>query len=760
MAGRTRVCAGQTLRGIAHGAALSIVCLLLLVPAAMAHANTAGNRAESGSGPPAVAEKQLETLSRLLASERKRHSSNASAADTSAAVGLAKFARTHSRDALGTRAALALGFDAYSRKRFADAREWMTQARGEALLAEYVLYISAQADGQLARPSAALDEWKRFAGSYPQSVLLNSALESFARLSVEENDAAAALPALESAPGVATNPTLRYWRGRAREAAGQSRAAAEDFAAVYYQYPLSSLARDAGARLVPLRVLLGAESPRVTPEQKLARANALFAAHHWRDARDAYAEAAPLLTTATNQVAELRAARCRAELGVGVAALENLHFADPAADAERLAAITEFYRSAHDDAGMIAAAESASARAPVSQGAADALFTVANAFWVRLDRDRATAFYDRSVTAAPAGASAPVAAWRAAWTEYLAGRDDASQRLTDFVHRYPNSGYITDALYWAGRLAERDDQPARARAFYQKLARRFTQSYFGGLASRRLERLGPVPVENVALLDDIPPLPPAPAMDAMIPAGAAERVARARGLQTISLDAFAEMEYRRAWTETGSPRALLAAARAAVEAEHYPAAIVLVRQLFPQIEDRKFDDVPLDVWLTGYPLPYLSALRRSATGEGVDPLLFAGLVRQESAFDAEAHSSSGAIGLSQLLPKTARRVSRRLRLPFSDARLVDPDYNLRVGSAYFAQLLALFGSSEAAVAAYNAGEDRVAAWRADRQYSDAAEFAESIPFSQTHDYVQIVLRNAAIYQKLYHDQRPPRHDRQ
>jgi soluble lytic murein transglycosylase len=264
--------------------------------------------------------------------------------------------------------------------------------------------------------------------------------------------------------------------------------------------------------------------------------------------------------------------------------------------------------------------------------------------------------------------------------------------------------------------------------------------------------MGAAPVENVSLLDEIPPLPPAAAMDAEIPAGAADRVVRARALQTISLDGFAEMEYHRAWTETGSPRALLEAARAAVEAEHYPQAIVLVRQLFPQIEDRKFDDVPLDVWLTGYPLPYLNALRRSAAAAGVDPLLFGGLVRQESAFDAAAHSASGAIGLSQLLPMTARRIAKRLRMPYSAARLVDPDYNLGIGSAYFADLLSMFGSPEEAVAAYNAGEDRVATWRADRPNSDPAEFAESVPFSETHDYVQIVLRNAAIYRKLYNEE--------
>jgi soluble lytic murein transglycosylase len=742
--------------------ALAIVLFSIPPQAAMAnHAasgaakdeDTAGNRGEIGSKARTRDEGELETLSSALAMERNHHPGS-----TSTAAQLAKFAHAHARDWLGMRAALALGYDAYSRKRFADARQWMTRAKGEKLAAEYVLYISAEADGELSRPTVALEEWKEFVENYPQSVLLNSGLESFARLASQQGDVETALSALESAPGVATNPTLCYWRGRAREGAGQSRAAAEDYAAVYYRYPLSSLARDASVRLAALRVSLGAEFPRINAQQKLARADALFAGHNWRDAGEAYEEAAPLPTGTPNELAELREARCRAELGSGVAALKDIHFADPMVDAERLAAMTDFYRTAHDDVGMITAAEAAAARAPVSNGAADALFTVANSFWVRLDRDRAAAFYDRSVAAAPDGASAAVGSWRAAWTEYLAGRDDASERLTGFVTRYPNSGFMADALYWAGRLAERNDQPARARAFYQKLRQRFTQSYFGGLASKRMDRLGPAPVENVSFLDQIPLLPPAPSIEAAIPLGAADRAARARALQGIALDGFAEMEYRKAWTETGSPRALLEAARAAVEGEQYPVAIVLVRQLFPQIEDRKFDDVPMDVWRTGYPLPYLTDLRKGAKAGKVDPLLFAGLVRQESAFNPQAHSSSGAIGLSQLLPKTAQRIARQLHMRFSAARLVDPDYNLRIGGAYFGDLQAMFGSPEEAIAAYNAGEDRVAAWRAERPYADPAEFAESIPFSQTHDYVQIVMRNAAIYRRLYSSGQEFSHD--
>ena len=83
---------------------------------------------------------------------------------------------------------------------------------------------------------------------------------------------------------------------------------------------------------------------------------------------------------------------------------------------------------------------------------------------------------------------------------------------------------------------------------------------------------------------------------------------------------------------------------------------------------------------------------------------------------------------------------------------MDPRYNLRVGGAYFQALIQQFGSAEAALAAYNAGEDRVSAWLADRHYDEPAEFVESIPFSQTRHYVQVVLNGSVIYRRLYEAQ--------
>jgi soluble lytic murein transglycosylase len=125
-----------------------------------------------------------------------------------------------------------------------------------------------------------------------------------------------------------------------------------------------------------------------------------------------------------------------------------------------------------------------------------------------------------------------------------------------------------------------------------------------------------------------------------------------------------------------------------------------------------------------------------------------GIMRQESAFQPDAVSRMGAVGLMQVLPKTAPQLARRLRISYTRARLFDPDFNLQLGTLYVSDLLAQFGTPEAALAAYNAGEDRVKLWQSERTYSDPLEFAESIPFAETRDYVQIVMRNAEIYRIL------------
>ncbi len=81
--------------------------------------------------------------------------------------------------------------------------------------------------------------------------------------------------------------------------------------------------------------------------------------------------------------------------------------------------------------------------------------------------------------------------------------------------------------------------------------------------------------------------------------------------------------------------------------------------------------------------------------------------------------------------------------------LVDPDFNVRIGTIYYAGLRKSYGTDESALAAYNAGETRVSQWNAGQSYREPAEFVDSIPFTETREYVELVTRNAEIYRKLY-----------
>jgi soluble lytic murein transglycosylase len=291
---------------------------------------------------------------------------------------------------------------------------------------------------------------------------------------------------------------------------------------------------------------------------------------------------------------------------------------------------------------------------------------------------------------------------------------------------------------------------------------RFPQTYFAARSKERLRAIGSEPVEPVPsvggadVVSLIPPVPPLPPWNPKIPEAATSQWTRAQALQSIAFESSAELELRAAYADTHAPRLLLAAAEAAVEAKHYAAGMVATRQLVPELEARRLDDVPEEAWRTVYPMPYRESLESEARRNHIDPMLVAGLIRQESAFAADAVSVRDAVGLMQMEPSTGLLLAKRLRLKFSRARLFDPEYNLRLGTVYLSDLLSTQGTPEAALAAYNAGEDRVTLWTTGQNYSETPEFVESIPFTQTREYVQIVLRNAELYRQIYEHAAPSR----
>jgi len=160
---------------------------------------------------------------------------------------------------------------------------------------------------------------------------------------------------------------------------------------------------------------------------------------------------------------------------------------------------------------------------------------------------------------------------------------------------------------------------------------------------------------------------------------------------------------------------------------------------------------PRQFWELLFPLPYKSDLVRAADDRNLDPFLVAGLIRQESEFNPRALSPAKAYGLTQVRPTTGRLFARKAGVPkFTANTLYQPAANLKIGTSIFRSMLDHEGGSvEQTLAAYNAGPNRAADWRTWANFREPAEFIETIPFTETREYVQAVLRNAEMYRRLY-----------
>ncbi len=718
-------------------------------------ATAPARRKSSQAAATSVTRTRSDQLARLSRALRE----NETPAGTAAAyAALSAFAKRNARNELGARSALALGYYDLMRDKPDLALAWLRKAVDDHLLRDYVLYWQSQASIALGQKEEALEQLQSLRRDFPDSVMAEQTVTSLAQTALDIGKAEDALAALDGYPRTKARPALLLLRAQALEAISAAKgekpvAAAANYLDLYYRFPLNDEAKTAGQKIPSLQFALGEAFPGTPVHTQIARAETLYLARRWSDARTEFTSLLPKLSGVDHQRAELRIAQCGIRLGGNIELLSALSLRDPDLEAERLYAISQVYRSQKLEPEMLDEIDQLTKRFPQSHWTEQGLFSAGNYYWVNLDRSRAAEFYRRTLDAFPRGKYAQSAAWRVAWTAYLARKAEAADLLENYVRRFPESSYVPDALYWLGRSYERAGNPAHARGFYLAAARRFPLTYFGAKSAERVRPaprgIGARPLDRPKLLSLIPSVRALPRMDHALNARAVERRARARALSEIAFDASAELEYRAAYAASRSPRLLIDAAGAAISAGHYAAGMVAVRRIFPELEARRIPQIPNDAWRAAFPLPYESSLRGEARRNRLDPMLVAGLIRQESAFESDAMSRAGAVGLMQMMPQTALRLARQMKVRYARARLTDPGYNLRLGSHYLANLIQAFGTPEAALAAYNAGEDRVMQWTAGQNYLEAAEFVESIPFTETREYVQIVIRNAEIYRQVY-----------
>jgi soluble lytic murein transglycosylase len=229
----------------------------------------------------------------------------------------------------------------------------------------------------------------------------------------------------------------------------------------------------------------------------------------------------------------------------------------------------------------------------------------------------------------------------------------------------------------------------------------------------------------------------------------AARIERSRLLRTAGLADLADSELRFGARTDGQAPLLAMECAGVAEAPHR--AMRIMKTMTPDYLSLPVQTTPRKFWELLFPLPYRTDLMQSARERELDPYLLAGLIRQESEFNPQALSPAKAYGLTQVRPVTGRQYARQAGVQrFTPRALYQPAVNLKIGSSILRGMLNHNnGSLEQTLASYNAGPARVAEWLTWNTYREPAEFVEAIPFTETRDYVQAVLRNAEMYRRLY-----------
>jgi soluble lytic murein transglycosylase len=532
--------------------------------------------------------------------------------------------------------------------------------------------------------------------------------------------------------------------GQAASKAGDITLAITALNTVVYDYALSDEAVDAAAELARLNIPLSPSSPEDYARQ-MKRAQQLFAAKRYSDARAGFVSLRPAATDADRVLVDVRVGACDYFLKRYAAARDELQ---PLAAGGQNAEAEFYYFSTLRGLGRheeyVSRVRAFVDAHPTDVLAEEALNNLGTHYVLIGDDEKAAQVLAELYGRFPTGAHANRAAWRTGWFDYKTGKfNEAVRFFESAAATFPRDDYRPMWLYWSarahGRLGERD----AAIAGYRQVITDYRNSYYGRQAMRALTALAPgssqVDLVRRAMPPEINPGPRPP------------NAAVIQALLEAGLYDTAILEVRKAQQDFGTTPLLEATLAYALnrKGELRP-AIVRMRRAYPQFIADGGEQLPAEVRRVIFPIAYWDLISRSAVEKKLDPYLMAALVAQESTFEPAVKSSAGAIGLMQIEPSTGRRYAAGLRIrPYSTSRLTQPEINVRIGMATFADSIAKFGSIPAALAAYNAGDSRVVRWQAERRDFEQDEFIDDIPFPETQNYVKRVLGTAEDYRTLY-----------
>ena len=608
-------------------------------------------------------------------------------------------------------------------------------------LADYALYYKAIAQLRLARAGDARESLEALRKKDPAGYLPTAAALGEAEAATALGDHAKALEIYErlAADKNVVNDQILLKLSESARAVGDRKKTAEALVRVYYEYPLTDSAVAAATNLEPLRDLIVRQSYKAD----LGRAAQLYGARRYADARAAFAALQTEVSGDDRELADLRVAESDYFLQRHASALEGLKpYLDKGA---RKAEARFFYLSALRGLGredeFLSLTEALVRDFPDSTWSEEALNNLGTFYILKNDDESAAKAFDELYAKFPTGPRAERAAWKSGWWSYKNGEYAETVRVFEkAATAFPRSDYRPSFLYWSarshGKLKAGSDAESRLRLVFAD----YGNSYYGRLASRAL------PAHARVATDAIPAARQVVAADRPEPPTA--------GLIKLLLaaelydDALNELRYVQRTSGT-SPSIEATIAWAYHQKGELRRAITIMRRAYPQFLTAD-QSLPREIREVIFPLEYWDLIRKHSAARGLDPYLVAALIAQESTFDPAIRSVANAWGLMQIVPATGRRLATSLGIRrFTTSMLTNPETNIRMGTLYFSRLVQQFGGTHYALASYNAGENRVVRWKAERPGLDEDEFIDDIPFPETQNYVKRILGTAEDYRLLY-----------
>jgi soluble lytic murein transglycosylase len=610
-------------------------------------------------------------------------------------------------------------------------------------LADYAAYYKGVAQLRLSRAADARQTFDALVERKPAGYLAVAGALGAADAAIALGDYERGLGILDKlvADRTVVNEQVLAKQAEAARAAGNRQKTAEALLRIYYDYPLTDQAVAAAAELEPLKDII----VRQGYKRDIGRASLLYGARRYTDARAAFAAIQGEVSGDDRELVDLRIAESDYFLQRHQAAIDGLR---PWLDRGSRQAEARFFslsalRAMGRDDDYLAQTQALVRDFPESSWAEDALNNLGTYYILKNDDAMAAKTFDELFQKFPTGPRAERAAWKSGWWAYKNGEyADTVRIFENAAAAFPRSDYRPSFLYWAARSHGKLGAGAESEARLRLVFTDYGNSYYGRLAVRQL----PASARADVPADAVPVNRPS----------AAERVAEPPNANVIKILLASGMlddglnELRFAQRTVGTSSAIDATiAWVYHEKGELRRGISLMRRAYPQFLTAD-QSLPREILQVIFPLTYWDLIRKHAVARGLDPYLVAALIAQESTFDPAVRSSANAWGLMQIVPSTGRRLAGPLGIKrFKTSMLTNPETNIRMGTLYFSRLVQRFGGTYYALASYNAGDSRVARWKAERPGLDEDEFIDDIPFPETQNYVKRILGTAEDYRLLY-----------